>query len=158
MYIPCSRIGPYLPCGRPKPIRSVSMPRGAANPADLTVTYDAVYGTLPVPVLSGNNFAGWWTGIGGTGTEVLGTDVFSMTGNQTLFAFWEPVPVELTVTISLANPADATITFLGTELILSRSGIGSPSTMTVTADARLFRLCLTAGRGDRRSGHDSQSQ
>jgi uncharacterized repeat protein (TIGR02543 family) len=65
----------------------------AANPTSITVTPPATtVVNLPVePTLTNSTFAGWWTGIGGTGTEfIAGTPV---TASITVYAYWTINPV-----------------------------------------------------------------
>lgn len=52
------------------------------------VTFDQVYGELPTPTRDGYVFGGWWTGINGTGTQVLADVVVSINSNQILYAKW----------------------------------------------------------------------
>lgn len=58
------------------------------TPATLIVTYNSTYGSLATTSRSGYDFGGWWTGVGGTGTQVTSTTVVSITGAQTLYAYW----------------------------------------------------------------------
>ena len=57
-------------------------------PASANVTYGSTYGTLATTARSGYAFGGWWTGIGGTGTQVLSTTPVTITSAQTLYAKW----------------------------------------------------------------------
>lgn len=58
------------------------------TPSTISVTYNSTYGTLATTSRSGYDFAGWWTGVGGTGTQVSSATVVSITGAQTLYAYW----------------------------------------------------------------------
>ncbi|MBU1412391.1 InlB B-repeat-containing protein, partial [Myxococcota bacterium] len=60
----------------------------APNPATKTVTFAAAYGTLATTTRSGKTFAGWWTGAGGTGTEVTAATIVTNAANHTLYAKW----------------------------------------------------------------------
>ncbi len=55
--------------------------------ADLTVTYDSAYGTLPTPTRTGYNFDGWYTAAGG-GTKVTSSTKVTTSANHTLYAHW----------------------------------------------------------------------
>jgi|GEM_PF-1205303 len=58
------------------------------TPTTISVTYNSTYGTLATTSRNGYDFAGWWTGVGGTGTQVTSATVVSITGAQTLYANW----------------------------------------------------------------------
>lgn len=60
---------------------------GGSTPADITVTYDAVYGELPIPTRTGYSFAGWWTDAS-AGTQVTSSTIVKITATQTLYAHW----------------------------------------------------------------------
>ena len=68
------------------------------NPASKNVTYASPYGTLATSARTGYTFAGWWTGINGTGAQVLTTTVSTNTAAQTLYAKWMPISYALAVT------------------------------------------------------------
>jgi len=65
----------------------------AANPTSEKVTAPATtVGTLPTaPTYTGYNFAGWWTGVGGSGTEFTAST--PVTADITVYAYWSPHPV-----------------------------------------------------------------
>ncbi|MCX5758235.1 MAG: InlB B-repeat-containing protein, partial [Candidatus Hydrogenedentes bacterium] len=46
------------------------------------------YGPLATTSRVGFFFAGWWTGVGGAGTQVLDTTMVTITADQTLYAKW----------------------------------------------------------------------
>lgn len=70
-----------------------------ADPASRTVTYDSAYGTLPEPTKAGFNFAGWWTGGNGTGTQITAANTVTTADNHTLYAKWtEKTVVSITQT------------------------------------------------------------
>jgi uncharacterized repeat protein (TIGR02543 family) len=52
-----------------------------------TITYGAVYGTLPTITKTGYTFSGWWTAANG-GTEVNSTTAMAA-ANTTIYAHWE---------------------------------------------------------------------
>jgi uncharacterized repeat protein (TIGR02543 family) len=64
----------------------------APNPASKMATIGAAYGTLATTTKSGDSFQGWWTGTGGTGTEVTVATPVNNTANHTLHAKWLAVP------------------------------------------------------------------
>ena len=63
----------------------------APSPGSKTVTYTYPYGPLATTTRSGYTFAGWWTGEGGTGTEVTSSTVVTAVADQTLYAKWQEV-------------------------------------------------------------------
>ena len=54
---------------------------------DISVTYDAAYGTLPTPSKSGYAFVGWFTSAVG-GNEVKSTTIVQTASDHTLYAKW----------------------------------------------------------------------
>jgi uncharacterized repeat protein (TIGR02543 family) len=64
----------------------------APSPASKTVTYGATYGTLATTTRTGYTFAGWWTGSGGTGSEVTSGTTVTTAANHTLYAKWIAIP------------------------------------------------------------------
>lgn len=70
----------------------------ALSPSTQSVTYDAAYGTLPTPTRYGFAFKGWYTTPNGgleTGTEVTGSDIYTIDGNQTIYAHWNTIVVDI---------------------------------------------------------------
>ena len=61
---------------------------GSVSPESNTVTYDAAYGDLPTPELSGYTFDGWWNSTGGTGVEVTPETAVSTAITHLLYAKW----------------------------------------------------------------------
>ena len=59
---------------------------GTGATATKTVTYNAAYGTLPVPTKTGYGFAGWWTQASG-GTQVSATTKMGA-ADTTIYAHW----------------------------------------------------------------------
>lgn len=59
-----------------------------AEPTIKTVTYDTTYGSLASSTRTGYTLAGWYTGIGGTGTEVEPTTVVGTAADHTVYAKW----------------------------------------------------------------------
>lgn len=62
---------------------------GKLTPASQTVTYDNYYPALPLPTRTGYTFLGWNTVSNGTGAMVKDGDVYTIDGNQTLYAQWK---------------------------------------------------------------------
>lgn len=60
---------------------------GTVDPATRNVTYGETYGDLPVPVLRGRRFLGWFTEAEG-GEEITAETSVTVTENQTLYAHW----------------------------------------------------------------------
>jgi len=70
---------------------------GSVTPFSQTKRYGSIYGksadgtsdeALPTPTKTGHTFAGWWTGVGGTGTRIADTTTVTATSNHTLYAKW----------------------------------------------------------------------
>jgi uncharacterized repeat protein (TIGR02543 family) len=61
---------------------------GTPSPASKTVTYGSTYGTLATATRMGYTFARWWTGTGGTGTQITSATTVTITSAQTLYANW----------------------------------------------------------------------
>lgn len=59
-----------------------------AIPASEVVTFGANYPTPPGTTRLGYTFGGWWTAIGGTGTQVTGATTMTTPSDHTLYAFW----------------------------------------------------------------------
>ncbi len=60
------------------------------------VTYDKQIGTLPVPTLTGYEFAGWYNAAT-DGTQVTASTVYTTAGSSTIYAHWNPVTYNMTV-------------------------------------------------------------
>jgi uncharacterized repeat protein (TIGR02543 family) len=60
----------------------------APSPASVSVTYGLTYGTLATTTRAGYSFGGWWTGPGGTGSQVTAATTVTITASQTLYAKW----------------------------------------------------------------------
>lgn len=72
---------------------------GEVNPIAKTVTFDSAYGDLPMPACNGYIFAGWWTGVLGSGTQVTALTVVTADADHALYANWTDDPY-------LCPPAD----------------------------------------------------
>jgi uncharacterized repeat protein (TIGR02543 family) len=86
---------------------------GTVSPVNMAVASGAAYGALPSPSRTGYDFAGWWTGDDGTGTQVFADTVVSATSNQTLYAKWTTATytVAFDAQGGTVSPADATVAF-----------------------------------------------
>ncbi|MDR0385467.1 MAG: InlB B-repeat-containing protein [Prevotellaceae bacterium] len=87
---------------------------GSAELANKSVTYGASVGALPVPVRSGYTFEGWFTGINGTGSKYTDTEVYSVAGNSTVYAFWKGrsgLTLSFDVQGGSASIVDMTVTY-----------------------------------------------
>lgn len=60
---------------------------GTVGTPSKTVTYGSQYGDLPIPTYAGYNFKGWYTDPD-NGTLVSSANIYSVAGNQTLYAHW----------------------------------------------------------------------
>jgi uncharacterized repeat protein (TIGR02543 family) len=58
------------------------------DPASKEVTFDSAYGALATTTRTGYMFSGWWTGEGGTGTEVSAESIVATLGDHKLYAKW----------------------------------------------------------------------
>jgi uncharacterized repeat protein (TIGR02543 family) len=105
--------------------------QGGTTPVPLsaTVTNGLTYSSLAATTRAGYTFAGWWTGTGGTGTEVTSGTTVTISAAQTLYAKWTvnaistvtfdaqggttPVPLSMTVTNGLTYGVLATTTRSG---------------------------------------------
>jgi uncharacterized repeat protein (TIGR02543 family) len=57
------------------------------NPSQISVTYDAPYGTLATTTRGGYDFAGWWTQPAG-GSRVVDSTTVNQSASHTLYARW----------------------------------------------------------------------
>jgi uncharacterized repeat protein (TIGR02543 family) len=95
-------------------------------PVSITVTNGSAYGTLATTTRTGYTFAGWWTGINGTGTQVLSATIFTGTTAQTLYAKWTANGYRLTVTSVYGGVQPGTDTNILYGTTLSASVTNSP--------------------------------
>jgi uncharacterized repeat protein (TIGR02543 family) len=100
----------------------------AASPASKLVTYASTYGALATTTRTGYALSGWYTGAGGTGTNITASSAVAITANQTLYAFWTALPT-YTVTYSDNSsgsgtaPSDANSYYAGTTVtVLGNTG------------------------------------
>ena len=75
---------------------------GSVTTSDKKVTYDSVYGDLPVPTRVGYTFDGWFTEQE-DGTQIMANSTVEITGNQTLFAHWTAIKYKI-----IYNPGTGT--------------------------------------------------
>jgi uncharacterized repeat protein (TIGR02543 family) len=77
---------------------------GEVEPASVTVPVGGVYGALPVPLRAGYTFAGWWTGEGGTGVQVVAGSPVAAAGDHAVYARWLAAeePGEAAATVGVA--------------------------------------------------------
>ena len=71
------------------------------------ITYNAPYGTLPIPSRTGYTFKGWYTDKTG-GSEITSETIVNTTSDITLYAQWE----------SIIPYTESIVTKLGTKLII----------------------------------------
>jgi uncharacterized repeat protein (TIGR02543 family) len=129
-------------------------------PTSKSVTYGSTYGTLATTSRAGYTFGGWWTGAGGTGTEVTAATTVTITAAQTLYAKWmansytvtfdaqggsTPVPTSKSVTYgstygTLATTSRAGYAFGGWWTGAGGTGaeVTAATTVTVTAAQTLY--------------------
>jgi uncharacterized repeat protein (TIGR02543 family) len=129
-------------------------------PTSKSVTYGGTYGTLATTSRTGYTFGGWWTGAGGTGTEVTAATTVTVTSAQTLYAKWTansytvtfdeqggstPVPTSKSVTYggtygTLATTSRTGYTFGGWWTGAGGTGaeVTAATTVTVTAAQTLY--------------------
>ena len=58
------------------------------SPASITAINGSTYGALASTTRAGYTFGGWWTGDGGTGTQIQTNTTVAIAANQTLYAKW----------------------------------------------------------------------
>ncbi|HHV09437.1 MAG TPA: InlB B-repeat-containing protein [Clostridiales bacterium] len=68
---------------------------GTVSQDQISVVYEKTYGTLPVPLMTGYKFLGWYTKISG-GEKITSESVVNILGVQTLYAQWEEADVKVT--------------------------------------------------------------
>ena len=78
----------------------------AASPATKNVTYGAAYGTLVTTSRTGYTFGGWWTGMGGAGTEVTAATTVTVPAAHTVYAKWTASFSAAPSTVVLATASD----------------------------------------------------
>ena len=99
-----------------------------AAPTSKNVTYGAAYGTLATTTRTGYTFGGWWTGAGGTGTQVSSTTTVTITAPQTLYAKWTVTSYPVAFDAqggTTATPTSTSVTYgatYGTLAITTRTG------------------------------------
>jgi uncharacterized repeat protein (TIGR02543 family) len=98
------------------------------SPATKLVNTDSAYGTLATTTRTGYTFAGWWTGVGGTGSEVLATTIVTASANHTLYAKWTAAA---TYTVTF-DPQSGTTPSPLTKTVTSGSTYGILATSTRT--------------------------
>lgn len=94
---------------------------GNVTPAAQTVIYDNYYPALPIPTRTGYTFLGWSTASNGTGIMVKNGDVYTIDGNQTLYAQWKANVYEIKL-----DAQDATST--GTKAYYEKYDVGNFAT------------------------------
>jgi len=67
---------------------------GTIQAEKLAVVYGGTYGTLPKPVRTGYQFAGWYTASEG-GKQIKKDSKVSIRANHTLYAHWSPVSIRV---------------------------------------------------------------
>ncbi len=87
----------------------------------IEVTYDSVYGELPVPETAGGTFLGWFTQAEG-GVEVKADDMVTILENQTLYAHWE---FKYTAAAPVASRPNAEEVYKGTKISLTSETNGA---------------------------------
>lgn len=87
---------------------------GSVSTTSKTVTYGSAYGTLPQPTWSGHEFIGWFTTAGG-GIQITAQTIVSTAQNHTLYAHWQDVVYECSVTFDAnggsVSPTSKTVTY-----------------------------------------------
>jgi len=131
------------------------------------------YQTLSSPTRTGYTFAGWWTGINGTGTQVTANTIVTATANHTIYAKWL---ANYTITYDVqggvaCSPTTKTVVFsqtYGTLCTPTRTGyifdgwytgtggtgslITSSSTVNITSNQTLYAKWAATITYDSRGG------
>ena len=76
---------------------------GSVSPGVTNVACNATYGILPTPTRTGYTSAGWWTGAGGTGSQVTSATTVTVASAQTLYAKWTANSYTMYVTSPFGN-------------------------------------------------------
>ncbi len=76
------------------------------SPASKTVKFETAVGDLPVPSVTGYDFAGWFTSAS-AGTQVTADTVYPTVGNSTVYAHWTPTIYNITFNTDGGNNFDA---------------------------------------------------
>jgi uncharacterized repeat protein (TIGR02543 family) len=100
---------------------------GVASLSDKVVTFDAAYGELPTATREGYSFAGWWTEMGGMGTEITDASIVAIPSDHTLYAYW------------MAN--SYTVSFD------AQGGVATPTELVVSFDAAYGALASATRQG-----------
>ncbi|MBU1509688.1 InlB B-repeat-containing protein, partial [Myxococcota bacterium] len=83
-------------------------------PESQLVIFGVAYGTLATTSRTGYTFAGWWTGAGGTGSQVTAATIVTNAANHTLYARWTANTITVTFNAnggSAPNPATRSVSF-----------------------------------------------
>jgi len=64
---------------------------GQCSTGAKNVVYKGTYGSLPTATRVGYHFVGWYTTPGVDGTRVYDSTVYTIAGNQTLYAHWDAI-------------------------------------------------------------------
>jgi len=96
---------------------------GSVSPTNIILNSGNAVGTLPTPIRTNHNFAGWWTLATG-GSQVNSNTIVN--NNITFFARWNPIPVTVTFNPNWGDLNTTTITLnsgnvIGTLPTLSRA-------------------------------------
>lgn len=88
--------------------------QGTVNPSTKAVKYKREYGDLPTPNRTYYDFLGWFTNPTG-GTQVTNTTQVNITSNQTLYAHWKGIALNVSFdarnngTTLISNPSSITV-------------------------------------------------
>lgn len=66
----------------------------SVNPNEKSVTYGTAYGVLPNASRVDYTFEGWYTSPT-DGTKITGTEIYTLTGDLTLYAHWSPINITI---------------------------------------------------------------
>jgi uncharacterized repeat protein (TIGR02543 family) len=122
----------------------------APNPASKHVIYGSAYGTLATTTRPGYLFAGWWTGAGGTGSEVMAVTEVTAESDHTLYAKWT-VPPTLSITlqgtqIEIGWTPDVgtleTSPVLGPAAVWTPVGTDNPVSLPIDDTNRFYRVVM----------------
>lgn len=125
---------------------------GTGGSASVTATYDADMPSATMPTRANYNFAGYYSGTGGTGTKYYNADGTSAhtwdfeDATKTLYAYW--TEKTYTVNVSCSNPAatSGAIAYNGGGLPVDGNiQVGNVTTVMLTASAA-YNTGYTAGR------------
>lgn len=104
---------------------------GSVNPTSKIVTYNTIYGDMPIPTRNGYSFIGWYTQQSG-GTKIEPATNVTITENQTLYARWNDITKPV-CTIEKSNVGSET----GVNLTITCTDNSGSCTLSKTSESNI---------------------